>query len=727
MGIRHIQDMRADRTAGFTLPEILVAIALSGVVITALLGVFFSFIEYQASSQDQRDALESVRFVLSDVSREMSFGRDYRCGLTLGGDCVCVTFLDQLQRTTKVRYNSTAKRIEKSVQLLDRDPAVCAQVGDVNDQNTWAPLTDNSVNITQLKFELETALNKQPRARIFISAEYDFEGDIETVSVKTQVTKRILEPKGRALLESFRIGTDARNTAGRAYFFYGACDRISSTPAPECPAGKSSGDLVCQNERNVVQMDSLCERVGYKPVSAEFSKKGMFILMDNLGFVFFMPNAQIDSALSIIGGSSPVSVKVGDIVNSVSRVLGVNNTRGGDNDPQGIISIYSGKDTVLAQKHDGALYQLGFPLSHASNATRIFSGAVARNRVSHIGTDDDNKTFLSFIASNGERRLQLHSGATTIHNKVGPGDCNSNEFTYVGTSRNCGRVYPEPSPDLDTNVNINATIKSTLDAISLSFITRLQVIGRTIHIWYEDNIGKHLLSVGASSSEEIKRSTVSGASGVNAVDTLMVNGGSFVKMASSGYTFICDDGTALCKVAGLFATGGSTINTNDKISMRRDTNTDGRYDGSGEYNYGRILQHTQYGGGQVGVSNKGHLLYFTGIGTPSASVREVTVRGLCGVLAAGDTRQQIRFTHISRPHPTKSIVALVGAVTYSDVTVSGLQTFNEVFLLTTSRRTANVPDICAAVASDKEFERHTLASPVPFDLIRLTALAPRDR
>ena len=88
-------------TRGFTLIEILVAIALSGIIITALLGVFFSFIENQASSQDQRNALESIRFMLADISHDVSFGKNYRCDTTnypvldasmnaLAGQCRCI-------------------------------------------------------------------------------------------------------------------------------------------------------------------------------------------------------------------------------------------------------------------------------------------------------------------------------------------------------------------------------------------------------------------------------------------------------------------------------------------------------------------------------------------------------------------------------------------------------------------------------------------------------------
>ena len=291
---------------GFTLVEILVAISLSGIIITALLSVFFSFIEYQASTQEQRDALESVRFLLSDISRDISFGSSYVCdsinfpvkdsdGNTIADQCGCITFRDQLNRSVKVRYNSVAERAEKSVAVLDRNPHFCAAVGLRDDDNIWAPLTDDSIDIRSLRFAVETQSNRQPRVKIFVEAGYVVEGEEEILQMKTQVTKRIIEPS-RDILQNFKVGFDVSSAIQNPYFIYATCP----VPEPGETAVCEQGTYVCRDEQGDVYSETdLCD-TKHRPVSAEFTEAGLYVLVDS-GLVFlFLTQSLIQHLLQLV-------------------------------------------------------------------------------------------------------------------------------------------------------------------------------------------------------------------------------------------------------------------------------------------------------------------------------------------------------------------------------------------------------------------------------------------
>ena len=65
----YYENMRPSSTQGFTLIEMIVAIGLASIVLTALLSFFTAFIGHQARVQDERIALETVRFFFSELSR----------------------------------------------------------------------------------------------------------------------------------------------------------------------------------------------------------------------------------------------------------------------------------------------------------------------------------------------------------------------------------------------------------------------------------------------------------------------------------------------------------------------------------------------------------------------------------------------------------------------------------------------------------------------------------
>ena len=577
-------------TRGFTLIEILVAIALSGIIITALLGVFFSFIENQASSQDQRNALESVRFMLADISHDVSFGRNYRCDTTnypvldasmnpLAGQCRCITFTDQLQRTVKIRYNSTEERVEKSTKLLDRNPGTCAALNDANDLNTWGPVTDSSVAINELKFTLESGANRQPQVKVFASAGYVLDGVSETISVKTQVTKRTLEP-GRSVLSDFRIGVDVPDLARQHFFIYAPCPAGST----ECTAGTT----VCQDESgNVYSATTACD-VAHRPVAAEFTEHGLYVLVDN-GLVFFIPQSSIDGANGALSSTGAVTsglvvttarkiVSASSLQSTVKRVIGTGGCRLCSSDPSGVLSLHVRRSSASARSHDGSLYQLNTngTAANADRAVRLLNGG-STGTLRQVATDGGVETPGSNFFATGRRTLLLFTGSTGVQtlrllsrkvlgaNDVRNAGCNY-EFRHVerATSAShevCRQLVPDPVPGNSAVVEPTdlSTIFNASTGIPLSFIDRLQVINETIHLWYADNVGRHLLSIGQGYTKK-KRSE-----GANTLDTMLVTGGPLAFGAGIvKYTFPCSNGSALCAIDTI---DDVTFTASDSVSV----------------------------------------------------------------------------------------------------------------------------------------------------------------
>ena len=134
---------------GFTLVELMIAVSLMSVVIISLLVVFSSFVQQQILSQNERVALSSIRFLVADITRDVSFGNEYTCGETVSGVCRCLALTDQLNRRIKIRYNQTNHQVEKSVQAVDASPNQCLNA------DAWTPLTDTAVNISGLSFNID--------------------------------------------------------------------------------------------------------------------------------------------------------------------------------------------------------------------------------------------------------------------------------------------------------------------------------------------------------------------------------------------------------------------------------------------------------------------------------------------------------------------------------------------------------------------------------------------
>lgn len=71
---------------GFTLVEILVALALFGFVVIIATGTLIVLSSSNLSAQISRKTIDNVDFILDDIVREARLGMNYHCGLTVNND-----------------------------------------------------------------------------------------------------------------------------------------------------------------------------------------------------------------------------------------------------------------------------------------------------------------------------------------------------------------------------------------------------------------------------------------------------------------------------------------------------------------------------------------------------------------------------------------------------------------------------------------------------------------
>ena len=608
------------------------AVALAGIILTALLSHFFAFVGHQVRVQDERAALETVRFLFVDLSREMYFGSEYICGKKVGTDCRCLAFTDQLGRRTKVWYDAANKQVKRAVKPLDPNPNTCGS------SDSWVPFTDAAVSITDFVFEIERRTTKQPRVQIQATAEYMIDGVVKDVSFKSQVTRRIFEPD-ESVLSTFVITSEREDAAIIYYFAFG--------PDPLDPT-----KTVCRDGSGNVYVDSYCGDV-IEPVAAEFTGDGLYILGNN-GLLFFISQTAVDTALGATGpvGSAAAVFNLSSVTQgSVVRVLGKSGgstCRFCTNDPRGIISIHPAGGYLYAKGRTGTLYKV-----NDAAAERVLEGGLSKNTAQHIAAGD-SRVLVQYRNSTGSRTLRLFSNGFSVSPGEMTGSCT--EFAYVPTNaagNRCRQIHPDPNIS-----NVTAITPSELTTIPFRFIDALQVINGTISLWYRDTGGKNTLSVGSGASK-LKRSDDIASGGVFAY------GNGLTK-----YTSVCKSGAYLCAIDSI------TDTTIDTVAAPTGTT---------------LTDHLHFKDHPVGITNTGKLAYFSGASSTdtAATIAVYNKSGVSGntqrVLCSTNivNNQQVTFKHLSDKHPTKELVAAIGE------SVSALGPVKELYLLQPTNKTTH--------------------------------------
>ncbi len=145
-------------TQGFTLVEILVAIAIFMIVMVSTLGAFLSMVDLNKKVQAVRVAMDNANLAMEEMMREMRLGYDF-----IQASESSISFKNQNGVSVAYEWQCDQGSRENKCVLAKREGT-----------NSFLPITSPDVNIEIATFELNGAGlddSEQPTVKIFIKGE----------------------------------------------------------------------------------------------------------------------------------------------------------------------------------------------------------------------------------------------------------------------------------------------------------------------------------------------------------------------------------------------------------------------------------------------------------------------------------------------------------------------------------------------------------------------------
>ncbi len=141
--------------AGFTLLEMIVSVGLFAVVATIALGALLVSTTANRKSKTERVALDSLGFVLDDITQNVRFGSNYNCNST--GTPVLVECTGSILSLTDANGATVRYRRNTTTGAIERDTGA-----------GWIRVSDPSVNVAALSFTVRgnTPLFRYPRVSV---------------------------------------------------------------------------------------------------------------------------------------------------------------------------------------------------------------------------------------------------------------------------------------------------------------------------------------------------------------------------------------------------------------------------------------------------------------------------------------------------------------------------------------------------------------------------------
>lgn len=182
---------------GFTLVEMMVAIAVFSVVMVVAMGALINVISADQKAQSIKTAVDNVSFALESISKDMRVGTEYNCFYngTWVGDCTGAGSTEISYYSPKEEKYVFYQYVSGTVGQIER----CDGTKNFADGCTdFTALTSSEVNITNLKFYVTgTAQNSvpnktQPRVIITLSGTAGAKASTQTsFDLQTSVSQRI--------------------------------------------------------------------------------------------------------------------------------------------------------------------------------------------------------------------------------------------------------------------------------------------------------------------------------------------------------------------------------------------------------------------------------------------------------------------------------------------------------------------------------------------------------
>lgn len=171
---------------GFTLVEIIVAIAIFIVLVTISMGAIAGIFDANRKSQSLKAIMTNLNFAVEIMAREIRFGSKYHCGTTgdwsLPQDCSSGDNIITFESSSggEITYRLNGNTLEKSE----------------DGGNTYLGITAPEINIESMKFFVTGAelSSKQPKVLILIRGHAGNKPTIQSsFTIQTTVSQRILD------------------------------------------------------------------------------------------------------------------------------------------------------------------------------------------------------------------------------------------------------------------------------------------------------------------------------------------------------------------------------------------------------------------------------------------------------------------------------------------------------------------------------------------------------
>jgi prepilin-type N-terminal cleavage/methylation domain-containing protein len=175
---------------GFTLVEMMVAIAVFSIVMVAAMSALLNVIDANNKARAIKTAINNISFALEGISKDMRMGTDYACGdsgnepngdCTGGGDTIKYRSIRADIDGDKYKYAYYQFRNNQILSCLQKDLITCGSPAD------FSPITSSEVELTRVRFYvLGSASNlvvpnkKQPRMIITVKGKAGIKDKIST-------------------------------------------------------------------------------------------------------------------------------------------------------------------------------------------------------------------------------------------------------------------------------------------------------------------------------------------------------------------------------------------------------------------------------------------------------------------------------------------------------------------------------------------------------------------
>lgn len=183
-------EIQQETEAGFSLVELILAVAIFAVVVTTALVGLMSVIDLSNRQQAKNEAVNTLNYAVDDMIRRIRTGYNFGCGDSSAEDC---NGSNQFSFTAS-EVGAAASTNKRVIYRLSGGNLI-REIGNDEQQMTGPPVT-----ITNLSFDVtgtDTSLDgEQSRVFMVISGQIDqvAGADPESFSIQTTITQRLLYP-----------------------------------------------------------------------------------------------------------------------------------------------------------------------------------------------------------------------------------------------------------------------------------------------------------------------------------------------------------------------------------------------------------------------------------------------------------------------------------------------------------------------------------------------------